>query len=33
MSIDFTNTNYDLDTLETISKDIKLILEMHGNLW
>jgi hypothetical protein len=28
-----TNANYDLDTLHTISKDIKLILEMQGNLW
>ena len=32
-SIDFTNANYDLDTLNTISKDIKLILEMQGNRW
>jgi hypothetical protein len=33
VSIDFTNANYDLDTLDTISKDIKLILEMQGNRW
>ena len=32
-SIDFRNANYDQKTLETISKDIKLILEMQGNLW
>ena len=32
-SIDFTNANYDLQTLDTISKDIKVILEMQGNLW
>jgi uncharacterized protein YjbI with pentapeptide repeats len=32
-SINFTNANYDLDTIDTISKDIKLILEMQGKLW
>ena len=33
VKIDFTNANYDLQTLDTISKDINVILEMQGNLW
>ena len=32
-STDFTNANYDSHTLDSVSKDAKIILKKQGNLW